>query len=129
MFIRVGGILISHRTGWGRKLSYCIAFSVDGATDVTRRYVRDPSKYGRRQGPISEEALIETTRFIRSQRREKLSNRDKIHLIKEDLREEKELQMYVVQKLVAGLLEAPFSGVLAGGDQKILAERADGKSS
>lgn len=113
------------------KLSYCIAFSGDGATDVTRRYVRDPSKYGCPRKRASEHTVMEIIKSIRSKRREKLSKEDKIRLIKEDIREEKELQMYLVQGLVVGLPASLSSNVLAleaHETQKSSVERGDCKS-
>lgn len=117
--------------GWGRKLSYCIAFSSDGARDVTRRYVRDPPKYGCPRERASEHTVMEIIRSIRSKRRENLSKEYRQQLFKEDLREEKELQMYLVQGLVAGLSASLSSNVLAPEmheTQKSRAERGDCKS-
>jgi len=110
------------------KLSYCIAFSGDGATDVTRRYVRDPSKYGCPRKRASENTVMEIIKSIRSKRREKLSKEDRVRLIREDLREEKELQMYLVQGLVIGLSASLSSNVLALETQKSPVERGDCKS-
>ena len=108
-------------------MSYCIAFSVGGPTDVTRRYVRDPLKYGLPRTRTSEKDLNEIIKYIRSMRREKLSMKNTIKLIKEDLREGKEFQRYEVQFLVAGLSASLSSNVLNAGNQKHLAERGDCK--
>ena len=110
-------MLTSHRIGWGKKLSYCIAFSIDGATDVTQRYVRNWTKYGHPRTRASEEDLKDIIKHIRAKRREKLSNKDKVRLIKEDLGEENELKMYVVHALVAELLAQSSM------NPKILAEK------
>lgn len=75
--------------------------------------------------------MIEIIRSIRSKRREKLSKEDRIRLIKEDLREEKELQMYLAHGLVVGLSASLSSNVLALGThetQKSQVERGDCKS-
>ncbi|KAI4129996.1 MAG: hypothetical protein LQ347_003540 [Umbilicaria vellea] len=85
--------------GWGWKLSYCIAFSNDGATDVTRRYIRNPATHGADRKKAPEEVLLWIINEIRRLRREPLSKEDRHRLIREDQREERELRSYVVSAL------------------------------
>lgn len=105
-------------------MSYCIAFSIDGATDVTRRYVRNANAHGADRNRAPEEVLMWIINEIRRMRRDKQSKEEKRRIIAEDAREEKELRGYVVQSLAAeiGKLLPPRLG--SGGDgQKIAAQR------
>lgn len=99
-------------------MSYCIAFSIDGATDVTRRYVRNQAKHGLDRTKAPEEVLIWITNEIQKMRRESLSKEERRRLIKEDEREEKELRGYVAQALaieVANMLPgSPTSPTMTG---------------
>lgn len=114
-------------SGWGRKLSYCIAFSIDGATDVSRRYVRNPARHGNARSRVPEEVLLWVIDEIRRMRREKLSRTDQKRLKKEDEREERELRSYTVSALVAEMnnLLPTRQTVGRSDEQKTPVSRAD----
>lgn len=92
---------LTYYSGWGRKIAYCVAFSIEGATDVTRRYVRSPTKYGSHRTRAPEEVLLWVIQEIRKKRRENLGKTDERRLIKEDEREERELRAYMASSLAA----------------------------
>ncbi|KAL8788306.1 MAG: hypothetical protein Q9195_007362 [Heterodermia aff. obscurata] len=93
--------------GWGTKIAYCIAFSVDGATDVTRRYVRDFAAHGRSRSQVPEETLSYILSGIQSLRRARLDELRKLRLVEEDLREYEELQMYIVRGITQSIIDRP----------------------
>lgn len=85
---------------WGKKLSYCIAFSVAGATDVTRRYVQSPD-YALPRTKCSEEALLSILQEIRTVRHMEISKQE-LRLENDDATKAGELQLYVVKSLPYG---------------------------
>jgi peptide-N4-(N-acetyl-beta-glucosaminyl)asparagine amidase len=92
--------------GWGKKIGYCIAFSHDGVQDVTRRYVRNPRKYGGPRTKCPEDVLLYILNEIRAKKRENLSPEELKRLEKEDRDEEREFRNNELKAMIAdGLIE------------------------
>lgn len=87
-------------------MAYCIAFSSEGATDVTRRYVRNAGEHGLSRTRCPEDVLLWITHEIKKTRRENMDKSDQSRLMKEDAREEKELRSYVARALAATMVSS-----------------------
>lgn len=108
--------------GWGRKISYCVAFSIDGATDVTRRYVRNFPKHGSPRTRAPEEVVLWSIHEIRRKRRENMHKNDQRRLLKEDEREERELRGYTASALAAEMSKLLPRGMSSRADAQKHAE-------
>ncbi|KAK9451101.1 uncharacterized protein V1518DRAFT_370363 [Limtongia smithiae] len=82
-----------YQTGWGKKMSYVIAFSVEGAADVTPRYVR-PGRPSNPRNLISEQELAMTLRSITESLRDTCSASEIAELKIEDEQEQREFAAY-----------------------------------
>lgn len=100
--------------GWGKKLAYCIAFSADGAQDVTRRYIRNPSKYCLDRTRAPEAVVLHILDEIRAMRRSNMSKQEKFLLEGEDMRENRELRHYVITSIVSEIIKINADDIVNG---------------
>jgi peptide-N4-(N-acetyl-beta-glucosaminyl)asparagine amidase len=89
--------------GWNRKIGYCIAFSHEGATDVTRRYARSFSHWSEERTRCSEATLLYIIDEIRTLRRKDMTKQEKFKLLGEDIQEEYKLSTIIAKTLVVEL--------------------------
>lgn len=54
-----------YSVGWNKQLSYCTAFSVDEALDVTKRYTRNWREVLKRRNKAKESQLALVRAYIR----------------------------------------------------------------
>jgi peptide-N4-(N-acetyl-beta-glucosaminyl)asparagine amidase len=69
--------------------------------DVTRRYVRDFTKWGAERARAPEPALLYILDEIRAMKRKNLPKQEKFKLQGEEMREYRELQLIVAQSIAA----------------------------
>jgi peptide-N4-(N-acetyl-beta-glucosaminyl)asparagine amidase len=100
--------------GWGKKIAYCIAFSADGAMDVTRRYVRNTQKYALDRTRAPEAVLLHILDEIRASRRSNLSKQDKFRLEGEDMREARELRHYIISNIAQEIAKINADDIIHG---------------
>ncbi len=112
-------MMLTLHPGWKKKLSYCIAFSAEGCTDVTRRYVRN-TEHGLPRNRCSEGVLMHIVAEINSMRRNNLEKKNRFQLQAEDMREDAELRKFIIEAIAYNV-----GRIAPGGDNEKAALAAE----
>ncbi|KAH6642296.1 hypothetical protein C7974DRAFT_408862 [Boeremia exigua] len=127
---------LMYTDGWQRRLSYCIAFSTEGAVDVTSRYVRQ-NRLAALRTRCSEAELLYVLEDITTLRRQNMSKEHTAKLEKECKREAKAVLYDLITSLVQDMCKdfatywsddanaGSSDGARSDLESKALDERAD----
>lgn len=80
-----------YESGWGKKVTYCIAFSCDETVDVTRRYTRKYNEVLGRRQQVPEQWLAKCISEMNTKRQSGISDSTRQILCERRRREEREL--------------------------------------
>jgi len=117
---------LTNTSGWKKKLGYCVAFSSDGAMDVTRRYVRNFAKQALPRTKAPEAVFLHIMNEIRTMRRQNLDKKEKFRLEGEDMREDREFRQLIIETLARDIARVWPGASRADPDaQKAAEQRAD----
>lgn len=102
---------LMYEAGWGKKLTYVLAFSCEDIQDVTWRYSRTHAEVRARRNQCREDWLVGVIVKLRAERQQGLSDARKMLLAERTIREMAELVS--VKEVGEGEMEGRESGSLA----------------
>lgn len=82
--------------------------------DVTRRYIRNVSKYSLDRTRAPEAVVLHIMDEIRAMRRSNMSKQDKFRLEGEDMRENRELRHYVITSITQDIIKINADDIIHG---------------
>jgi len=103
-----------YEQGWGKKLSYCVAFSVCGVKDVSMRYTSNWEEMKTRRSAVPETWLARTCQFMTNKVRASMPQQQRTALVVRDLAET--LQLAALSAGVQGSRQENLPGRQSGSE-------------